>query len=226
MVRLPPTERRNDMRFVSQHRRFKRSVREHITMNLANGRVQVIQQGVTCEFDEHDVTEHDKEVARRTFKFRGAYQEQDEATPVDPLMHRLSTYDTERAEREGRWTQVERLEHDARKRDGDDVSPGWLRREVEQALLEGTARGTRYELVEPIVILPPVPNYKRLTTVQGRRDMDAVVAKVLSMVDELGIDRDAVIAWERQNGRKESGPIIAALERVPEPDPDDELVAA
>lgn len=219
-------------RYISKFRRYKITVRKHVEMVLANGSKNVIQQGITCEFkhvSESPVFNHEKELAKRTFKFRGTLQEEDEATPVDPVYgvnSRLGVFDTDEAAKQGRWDEIERRENKQRADDGLDTSPGWLKREVEDFLDSYNAHGRDYIKV----VLPkaerPWPTYDKVTA-QGRRTIEMVAQHVLATVREIGVDPEQVIAYERDFPRKESEAVIDAMQSLlSEVEPEDELVVA
>lgn len=207
------------MRFISKYRRYKISVREHVKMTLANGKDNVIQQGITCEFQHGGVYDTEKEIARRTFKIKGATQEEDEVTPVDPFTgpgSRLSTFDTEAPHHLKEWAQIERLE---------GLKAGQIRQEVEQFLLDYPARGQDYIVVIPEKIQAPWPKYDSLV-VHGQRKIHHVVEKIVVAIGDLGVDPDHVVAYEQQNlNRPEVVDAVLALNTAEEEEAEP-LVAA
>lgn len=197
------------MRFISQYRAPIVSVRQQIVDEFANGKSQIRQHGVDCEFRHANVLPHEKELARQRFKFHGMLQEEDEATPVDPVSGygaRLSGFDTDDSELVGRWAQWDRQEN---------LPVGTIKAEVEARLVE--LQGPSFFLVETVKLLAPWPKYDAL---RGPN----IPERIAKTVADLGLDPQAVIAYERQEKGRDD--VIAAVEAVGVPEPGEELVAA
>ena len=126
------------MRFVAQYSGYQIKIRDpqaHVT----SWGVEQTVQGIVAAFDKNDWLQRDYETALRSFKFKGMYQHEDEATPVEPT-YRVAVYDTEDEQAKHGW---------------DDE----LREEVERKLLSAKAFGRDYVLVQEIAIEPPWPTY-------------------------------------------------------------------
>lgn len=95
----------------------------------------------------------------------------------------------------------------------DQKLKGWT--DEERALIEAKLATKRGILVfEPEKVGAPVPTWVKLTTAQGQRTVQKCAEKAVELVGELGLDVAQVVAFERQEGRKESEAIIAALEAL------------
>lgn len=206
------------MRFIAKYRRYKITAREHISMNLANGKSQVIQYGVICEFAHGGCFSHEKEFARKAFRFKGTLQEMDEATPIDPVYgvnSRLSVFDTDTPELVQRWTQWDRLEK---------KPEGTIKREVEEFLLGNVDLGRDYILVEAERVEPPYDKYVDHRKIQGRRTVEHAVKDIRAVYELAGFDIDDAVAFERQEGGPQE--LIDALEGLRDSAAAEELVAA
>src|SRR3990167_5218895 len=131
-----PLPKGTTLRFIAKYRRHKRTVREHIKEDYANGKSKVIQHGVTCEWQHGGLFNHEKELGARTFRFKGTLQEQDEATPVDPVYgvnSRLSVFDTDLPHLVSEWQKWDSLE---------GLPAGTIKKQVEDALLSDPEHGT------------------------------------------------------------------------------------
>lgn len=190
------------MRFISKYPGFKIHAVHEKTERLADGTFRVLSPGYVCEFLHGGLTDADREVARRSFVWKGLPTAQD-GSPLDPItdLGRVSVFDTE------------------------DV-PEELRGQVEEFLLNHHTRGQDYVLVERVLVEAPVANWVKLTSVQGQRTVEKCAEKAVALVEELGLDVEQVLAFERQEGRKESAAIIAALEGAPAEQDAVELVSA
>jgi hypothetical protein len=108
----------------------------------------------------------------------------------------------------------------------DQRSRGWTAEErelIEETLL---AQGDVF-LIELPRIEAPTPAYVKQTSLHGQRKIEQVVARAVEIVTENEYDPAAVIAFERQENRKESEAIIAALEALaPVEDEAEPLIAA
>lgn len=207
-------------RYISKYRRYKLTAREHVTMTLANGKDNVIQQGVICEFQHGGVLYHELELAAKYFQFKGITQEEDEATPVDPVFgptSRVSVFDTGWPHLQKAWAQAEKHEN---------VPPGTIEAEVIEFLDNYTSNGRDYLKVVVEKPVAPWPAYDKLTA-QGRRTIEMVVEKIVAAIEDLGVDPQTVLAYERQGLNRAE--VISAVEALSapklEPEPED-LVAA
>lgn len=107
----------------------------------------------------------------------------------------------------------------------DQKTRGWT--DEERALIEKNLLGQGdVFLIEIPKVSAPTPNYVKLTSLHGAKKIEHVVEKALEIVAEGGFDPAGVVAFERQENRKESSAIIDALEALSAPEPEEELVAA
>lgn len=205
------------MRFISKFRRYKLTARQEIKTALATGKDLVIQHGVICEFQE-GIRPHEKEFARKTFQFRGIPVEEDEMTQLDPIFGpdpRISVYDTEAPGLLRRWAQMEQIEK---------KPAGSIKAEVEEFLLNYAQHGRDYVLVETVKVNAPYPRYDEQRKVHGQRRIEHAIKDIVATYETAGFDVDQAVAYERQEGNNEQ--VIAALEALKAPDPEEQLVAA
>jgi hypothetical protein len=98
------------MRFISQYPNYGVQVRRQVVQPLGDGTRQVVQDGLYVTFLSADkggmIYENERYLASQRFHFHGSQQEQDEATPVDPI-HRLSILDTVEDAKKLGWTPEE-----------------------------------------------------------------------------------------------------------------------
>lgn len=146
---------------------------------------QLVRKGVTIQFNQHDVTEAEREFGLRHFAAalrKGLPLQENGTDPIDPS-YRLSTFDTEEHEAAKHWTPEER--------EG-----------FEKQLLEHFLHGRDYIHVEQPKLPAPWPGYDKI------KDVKTLVAKV----KELEFDVEDVVAYERQNQNREA--VIEALQAV------------
>ncbi len=164
------------MRFISQYPHYKVQVRPHRVRPLGDGTSETLQEGLYAEFTAADegamIYERERYLAAEVFQFHGSQQEQDEATPIDPI-HRLSVLDTvEDAKRLG-WTPEEV-------------------RQVENVLREQTMLNPNaIIMIEGSPIPAPFPNYDFWTG-----DAEELVLKLTGD----GFDPAEVLVYEQQFG--------------------------
>ena len=95
------------MRFISQYPNYGVQVRPQRVHPLGDGTRQIVQEGLYVTFRSVDkggmIYEKERYEASQRFAFHGTQQEQDEATPIDPI-HRLSVLDTVEDAREKGWS--------------------------------------------------------------------------------------------------------------------------
>lgn len=103
----------------------------------------------------------------------------------------LSSYDSDEDARVRGWTPEEKALIEAKL----DKKPGVLRLERPR-------------------VTAPLPNWIKLTTIQGQRNEAKCVEKALALIEETGLEHEHVRAFEVQEGRKESAAILAALEAL------------
>lgn len=127
------------------------------------------------------VTPWEREFAIAHFGFSGI------ADGEDPV-NRISSYDTDEEAKLNGWTPEEKaaVEH-----------------------LLDTQATSDYFRVEKPALLAPWPNYDELVP-QGRRTKELVAEQIAETVKTLGIDREAVIAYELENGNRRE--VLEALQ--------------
>ena len=72
----------------------------------------------------------------------------------------------------------------------------------------------------------PYPTYLKQRKVQGKRTIQHVITDILATLAQTGIDAGLVTAYERDFADDNSDAIIAAVSAQPEPEPEEELIAA
>ena len=202
------------MRFASKYRRYRITAREHIKMTLANGKENVIQHGVICAFEQGGPFEAwEREQAQATFKFRGATQERDEYTPVDPTS-RLSLFDTDVPHLVAQWAQMDRLE---------GLPAGTVKAAVEDFLVNFRANGVEYVQLIPTPLEAPWPKYDELT-IHGQRKAEKVAEAHIATAAATGIALEELIAYEKQNRNDariiEAYEVALAEQAAGEPEPE------
>ena len=80
------------MRFVSKYSRFRIVCKHEKIEILASGLPRVLAPGFTAEFKQSDVTDWEREEARKRFKFSGTVRD-DSGRDLDPIT-RISSFDT------------------------------------------------------------------------------------------------------------------------------------
>jgi hypothetical protein len=207
------------MRFISKYRRYKITARQEIKTALASGKDLVMQHPVICDFQWGiQVLPHEKELAKRSFKFRGIPVEEDEMTHLDPIYGpdpRLSVFDTEWPHLARQWAQWEQME---------GKPAGTIRKEVEEFLTTYSQHGRDYLLVETIKVDMPYPRYDEHRKIHGQRKIEHAIKDIVAVYESAGFDIDQAIAYEKQEG--DSPEVIAALEALRAPAPEEELIAA
>jgi len=123
------------MRLVSQYGRYGIQYRPRKADTDHAGVEHVTQEGIYLQFVQGDLFENEERAALAQFRFRGQFQHEDEATPVDPK-YRLSTFDTNQQE----W-------------------PDELREEIEEWLIETSAIDPSFIVVDTTPIPKPWPLY-------------------------------------------------------------------
>jgi hypothetical protein len=82
------------MRLIAQYPNYRIQVQPMRVKGLGDGTSETLQEPLYLQFD-HDGLIYENEIAesKAHFSFKGQYQHQDEATPVDPI-YRMSVFDT------------------------------------------------------------------------------------------------------------------------------------
>lgn len=83
------------MRYISNMARYKIILRPALEAPDPSrmGRMRVVEPGLYAQFNEHDVTDWEREMALKHFKFPGMPVQEDTLEPIDPS-YRLATFDT------------------------------------------------------------------------------------------------------------------------------------
>jgi hypothetical protein len=169
-------------------------IRPLIQEEYATGGRRVLQEGIIADFHAEPLRPHERELALAKFSFKGLFQEQDEATMVQPD-YRLALYDTDRAQ----------------------VDKGWsdeTREEVEQTL-SVIAERYEYVLAAPRSSVPPP--WPRYDTYRG------TAQKLVQKLVAEGHELEPVLTYERENQNREAV-IQALEEELSAPDTERELV--
>ena len=81
------------MRCVSQYGKYGIQYRARKAETDHAGVERVKQEGIYLTFVQGELFENEEREALTMFRFKGQFQHEDEATPVDPK-YRMSTFDT------------------------------------------------------------------------------------------------------------------------------------
>lgn len=133
---LTPLERMIALRLVSPYERFKIVAKHQDTEMLANGTTRVLAPGFVAEFTPTDVTTFERELARKSFSFRGTVKTMG-GDDIDPVTHRVSTFDTNKI--------------------GDPKT----RAEVEEFFRNHRDLGRDFVIAERPRLAPPWPSYDK-----------------------------------------------------------------
>jgi len=123
------------VRCVSQYGKYGIQYRPYKANTDHAGVEHVLQEGIYLQFVQGELFENEEREALATFRFRGQFQHEDEATPVDPK-YRLSTFDTNAQD----W-------------------PDELREEIEEWLLQQSAVDPAFIVMGTTPIPKPWPLY-------------------------------------------------------------------
>lgn len=189
------------MRFISRYAKYQITAVHEQRERLTDGTYKTTAPGFMCEFRHGDLTDAERELARKVFLWKGLPTSMG-GQPLDPIndLHRVSAFDSREA-------------------------PEHLRGQVEQALLSNAALGHDYVLVEEVKAEAPWPAYPRLVAGGRGRSNEWVVEQIVATVTATGVDVDKVLAYERENMNRPE--VLDAVEALREPDEvQDELVTA
>lgn len=130
------------MRLISQYPNYRIQVRPMRVQGLGDGTSRTLQEPIYLQFD-HDGLIYENEIAeaKTNFSFKGQYQHQDEATPVDAI-YRLSVFDTRTLGEEER-----------------ELVEEFMRNQLQIG-------NTDFIIVETTAIPRPWPNYDRIKDVK------------------------------------------------------------
>lgn len=185
------------MRFISPIAAYKHICKHNKFQLLASGLPNEEATGFIAEFKQGDATDHEREIARNTFVFKGTVNDL-AGNPIDPT-NKVSCFDT---------TVIKSPE---------------LRKEVERILLSHEMHGKDYVVVASPAKQAPWPAYDKLV-VQGRRTIELVAEKIAETVSENGYDAESVAAYERENLNRPE--VLAKLAELSKSAPEEELIAA
>ena len=179
------------MRFVAQHSGLVVQIRRAQRRLLLGGEEITTVPEIVARF-RPEFNQHDLEVALQSFQFRGAFQHEDEATPVHPA-HRLSVYDTDE--------EYERSQQEEAPWDGDTKAL------VEQRLLQAGSYGRSFVVVPEMEMDPPWPKYPL------EPDVDATDL-VMTVHTVIGIPFEEVLAYEESKWGPQREDVIQALQNA------------
>jgi hypothetical protein len=108
--------------------------------------------------------------------------------------------------------------------EADQIRMNWT--DDERKLIEDHLVSRGHVVVEREKVPSPYPSYEKHRLVHGQRKVAHAIRDIVAAVEAAGIDPDAVIAYERQEGNNEE--VIAALEASKNSDgePVEEVIAA
>jgi hypothetical protein len=175
------------MRFVAQYPDFAVGIKAEKSRLTSDGEVILREEGIIASFSTRGWEQRDLEVALASFQFKGLYQHEDEATPVNPA-YRLSYYDTDEMAETYGW------EEDTKAM-------------VEQRLLSARSYGRAFVVVPDVPLDPPWPLYN---------DFDGTPQEmVLVCHSVIGVPFEAVVEYEKSRwGRNREDVIEAFTEAI------------
>lgn len=225
------------MRFLSKYAGATLPAIPPVEQPMPNGRLAVVDKGVTCEFKPLHTTEYEFDLAQREFRFNGMPMEMDGKTDVSPR-YRIGVYDTDKEAREHNWNAetkalVEQALLRTARNDNLEV--------VQQALVAGNEYydeghpSDRAEFtavhqetfekwliyVEPQQIPKPWNTYDELVTGPGK-SKENVAERIVALTQEIGVDPHNVLEYERAHLKRPY--VVSKLEALvapTEPDPDE-----
>jgi hypothetical protein len=170
------------MRFVSQFTPFSVGIKPGRKRFTDYG-IEQVEPEIDAQFDPFGWNQHDMEVAFQNFKFRGQFQYEDEATPVNPA-YRLAVYDTDEEALKNGWDEA-------------------TKEVVEQRLLDAGSYGQAFIRVEEIALQPPWPTYD---------EFDGKPEALVVMVGDLGFDPEVVLHYEESKWGQQRPEVMQALQ--------------
>jgi hypothetical protein len=191
------------MRFLSPIAAYRKVAKHQEIEQLASGQPRVLAPGYTVEFVEGDLTDWEREEARKRLQFKNNYINLD-GSPYDPVPH-ASSYDTA------------------------TIDNPALRKEVEEYLLNHPdfGRPGEFILVEKPKLEAPWPNYDELQ-IHGQRSAAHVAKRNIETAATTGVPIEHLIAFERDSQNR--GGVIAVYEQAlaeqNAPEPEEVVVEA
>lgn len=175
------------MRFISPYPGFRIVVKHQDIEILASGQPRVLKDGFTAEFRITDVTDWERDFARKNFAFRGTVTDEG-GRDIDPTNSRVSSFDT------------------------STINNDSLRKEVEQILLSHVDQGRDFYHVEAPKVAPPWPTYDKVPAAkiaakvaEDGYDVEAVLA-----YERANKNRDSVLDALGALGKTEEEELVAA----------------
>lgn len=230
------------MRFLSKYAGATLPAIPPVEQPMPNGRLAVVDKGVTCEFKPLHTSEYEFGLALREFRFNGMPMEMDGKTDVSPR-YRIGVYDTDKEAREHNWNdETKTLVEQAllRTARNDNLEA------IQQALVAGNeyyneghpsdraeftaAHQQAFEkwliYVEPQQIPKPWNTYDELVAGPGK-SKEAVAEKIVELTLEIGLNPRDVLEYERAHRKRPA--VIEKLEALVAPavaDPDEITVTS
>lgn len=203
------------MRFLSKHAGFTIPCIPPVEQPMPNGRLAVVDKGVTAEFRPLHITEYEYELALREFKWNGLPMEMDGRTDISPRF-RIGVYDTDLEARGRSWNEEtkaiveQRLLEACQNESVDAVQKAILssnefygaghprdRSEYAAASEIGFEKVLIY--AEPERVPLPWATYDTLFAGGPGRTKETIAQKIADLVTEIGADPALTLAYERAN---------------------------
>jgi hypothetical protein len=189
------------MRFISVYPGLRVVLRNQRTEQLADGSRREIRPGLYAQFAPNEFNEREREAAFERFGnqiYKGSRMTDETLTVPASQIWRIGVWDSA-------WI------------DADE------RGEAERLMLAHRRLNLDFIHVEPVRVPKPWANIDKIR-VMGRRTMEHVVAEIVRITQEIGVDPAAVAAWERDNENRYE--VLAALAALTADEPEEELVEA
>jgi hypothetical protein len=149
----------------------------------------VTRTGIQAEFRPWVFNQHDMEIALASFQFEGLFQNEDQATLVDPG-YRIAIYDTD---------------EEYEKRLGTDEEWSLDDKDlVERRLLESRSLGENFVVVPEKTVEPPWPKYDDF-------EGDATEL-VLTAVNVIGVPLETMLDYEQSKWGQQREEVIDAIQ--------------
>jgi len=173
------------MRFVSPYGRYNLGLIPWKQEKLADGTTRTLKEGFMAQFGDGDFTDQERQAAYDHFGStikKGSRR--DESGNDSDQDWRIGTFDTL------------------------DIHDLELRSNVEKLMVDHPLHGRDFLLVQRPATPAPWPRYDEVKVI-GRRTIDDVARQIVEKIEELGLDPDQVIAYERENLNREQ--VVAAV---------------
>lgn len=195
------------MRFISRFPNLYvpcRAEREQVI----NGYLVSDNRHLGAQFKPSMTRQYEFDLARVSFRFDGLPLDEESLEPVLYAdLQRVGVFDSVEEQAAHQWSDEDR-----------EV--------IEKKLLTDPLHGIDWLHAPEVKAPAPYARYVEHRKVHGKRTIDHAVKDIVAAVEAAGVDPDAVIAYERENGG--SPEVVAAMEalKTPTPTDDEELVAA